>query len=253
MNKKDFDFIGQTFNHLTVVKKGPSYISPKGHKSSQWYCKCDCGNTNLILVKRCNLTSGNTKSCGCQNDKMRKNNLKKAINITKLDLTNKTFGKIKALKPTEERLNGSVVWECVCECGTKRFYPANLLNANRIWSCGCINDSKGVLKIKQILNENNIKYSIEKTFSDCKFIDTNASARFDFYLEDENRLIEYDGEQHFKEKDLTYFKDTLEKRQEHDVYKNQWCKEHNIPLVRIPYTELNNLSIELLLGDKYLI
>ena len=26
--------------------------------------------------------------------------------------------------------------------------------------------------------------------------------------------------------------------------KNQWCKDNNIPLIRIPYTHLNNLCIE---------
>jgi hypothetical protein len=28
------------------------------------------------------------------------------------------------------------------------------------------------------------------------------------------------------------------------MIKNQWCKENNIPLIRIPYTHLKDLSIE---------
>lgn len=36
-------------------------------------------------------------------------------------------------------------------------------------------------------------------------------------------------------------------RQEHDKLKNQWCKENNIPLIRIPYTRYNDLCIEDLL------
>jgi len=30
----------------------------------------------------------------------------------------------------------------------------------------------------------------------------------------------------------------------HDEYKNNWCKENNIPLIRIPYNHLNELKIE---------
>ena len=32
--------------------------------------------------------------------------------------------------------------------------------------------------------------------------------------------------------------------QAHDEYKNQWCKDNNIPLIRIPYTKLDTLCIE---------
>ena len=33
------------------------------------------------------------------------------------DLTNQHFGRLRAIRPTEERKNKSVVWECECECG----------------------------------------------------------------------------------------------------------------------------------------
>ena len=28
------------------------------------------------------------------------------------------------------------------------------------------------------------------------------------------------------------------------MMKSQWCKENNIPLIRIPYTQYNNLTID---------
>lgn len=37
------------------------------------------------------------------------------------------------------------------------------------------------------------------------------------------------------------------KVQEHDIFKNNWCKENNIPIIRIPYTHLKDLCIEDLL------
>ena len=49
------NLIGQRFKHLQVVDYNEN--------SKKWICKCDCGNTTE--VKTSNLTSGNTKSCGC--------------------------------------------------------------------------------------------------------------------------------------------------------------------------------------------
>ena len=42
-------------------------------------------------------------------------------------------------------------------------------------------------------------------------------------------------------------KENFLKTQERDALKNQWCKDNNIPLIRIPYTHLNDLKIEDLL------
>ena len=39
----------------------------------------------------------------------------------------------------------------------------------------------------------------------------------------------------------------LTQQQERDKIKTQWCKEHNIPLIRIPYTHYKDLKIEDLL------
>jgi hypothetical protein len=63
------------------------------------------------------------------------------------------------------------------------------------------------------------------------------------------RLIEFDGEQHFKE--TNYFKRTLKENQTDDELKNQYAKEHNLPLVRIPYWEINNITFELLMSDIF--
>lgn len=112
--------------------------------------------------------------------------------------------------------------------------------------------SKGIQKIIKILKENDIPFIQEKTFNNFKFEDTNGTPRFDFYINN-SFLLEYDGEQHFQEKDLNYFKDNLEKRQLHDKIKNEWCKNNNIPLKRISYKDLKNLTLEDIMGNKYLL
>lgn len=84
--------------------------------------------------------------------------------------------------------------------------------------------------------------------------------RFDFaifkkeYPEKIFRLIEFDGEQHFyRTKRMWNSTETVEDIQKRDREKDQWAKDHNIPLVRIPYWERDNITLDMILGDKYLI
>lgn len=69
-------------------------------------------------------------------------------------------------------------------------------------------------------------------------------ARFDFYV-DNKYIIEFDGKQHFEIND--FFEQTLQQIKEHDNFKNEYCKNHNIPIIRIPYYKLESLTIEDLL------
>ena len=53
------------------------------------------------------------------------------------DLTGQRFGKLVALRPTDERINGRVVWECQCDCGNTHYAPGRDLVNGRVKSCGC--------------------------------------------------------------------------------------------------------------------
>lgn len=44
-----------------------------------------------------------------------------------------------------------------------------------------------------------------------------------------------------------------EKIKKSDKIKNNYALSHNIPLVRIPYWEIKNITLDMLLEDKYLI
>lgn len=237
------DLTGSIYERLLVIGRGPDYISPKGKITSQWYCICSCEEHNIILARISNLTSNNTKSCGCLNREKSSQRIQKIGKSMASNLTNQRFGKLTALYPTEERKNNSVVWICKCDCGNIIKATSTNLSRGDINSCGCLKESKGALKIENILKENHIPYIKEKTFDSCKFPDTNAYARFDFYVNNQY-LIEYDGEQHFQEKDTKYFKDSLEKRQMHDSFKNKWCKKNRIPLIRFSYLELDKISLK---------
>ena len=60
------DLIGQKFGRWTVVER----VGSDKHNRALWKCQCECGNTNLVNSE-C-LTRGNSKSCGCLNDEVRK-------------------------------------------------------------------------------------------------------------------------------------------------------------------------------------
>lgn len=229
------NLIGQTFGYLTVLD-GPI----KKGKDNFWKCQCKCGA--IREVRNWNLKSGNTKSCGCYKKSVLIKENKKRQTV---DLTNKRFGKLIALEPTDKRTNdGRVIWKCKCDCGNIIEADTHALQEGRKTSCGCLK-SKGEYYIELLLKENNIQYVKQYSFPDCKFPKSNYLAKFDFYINN-SYLIEYDGEQHFYYTTNTNTWNTKEnylKVQTHDEYKNNWCKVHNIPLIRIPYTHLKDLSI----------
>lgn len=65
MKGHSLDLVNERFGRLIVKSKAEDkiYINSGKHKS-QWYCDCDCGTKNKIILGSA-LTSGNVKSCGC--------------------------------------------------------------------------------------------------------------------------------------------------------------------------------------------
>ncbi len=139
-----------------------------------------------------------------------------------------------------------MIWHCKCDCGKEIDISGKYLRGGKTQSCGCLTISHGELAIENLLKQYAIQYITEKSFPSCIFPTTKNFARFDFYINNEY-LIEYDGIQHFKPTGGWITEDYVFKNQQRDKFKNQWCKDNNIPLIRIPYTHLNNLCIEDLL------
>lgn len=74
---------------------------------------------------------------------------------------------------------------------------------------------------------------------------------FDFAIIDNNEkvttLIEYDGRQHFEPISDFGGEEGFKITQNNDSIKNKYCKNNNIPLLRIPYWDFDN--IELILNN----
>ena len=97
----------------------------------------------------------------------------------------------------------------------------------------CLN-SKGEVKIKNILDNYKLEYIQQYKFKDCK--DKNKLA-FDFYIPEKNICIEYDGKQHFEPIKRFGGSCGFEIVKKHDIIKNKYCYSKNIKLFRIKYDE----------------
>lgn len=106
-------------------------------------------------------------------------------------------------------------------------------------NCPICNESKGEKTISNILEKNSIHYEREKTFIGCK---NKTLLPFDFYLPSENILIEFDGVQHQQPIELFGGEKIFQETQIRDAIKTKFAKENNITLLRIPYTEFNNIE-----------
>ena len=116
--------------------------------------------------------------------------------------------------------------------------PRDFLQGYRCPKC---NESKGEKIISKWLDKNLIKYEKEKKFPDCKY---KKELRFDFYLEDYNICIEYDGIQHFRPKSFGGQNKDKEFKltQIRDNIKTKYCEDNNIKLIRIKYTDYDNIE-----------
>lgn len=224
------------------------WIQEGERKRTTWVCKCECGN--ICLVPTYELTRKHTQSCGCLREKYRKEIAGKKLGETnqKELLPGQKFGYLTVLKKTKTSKHG-YYYLCKCECGNEIEVLRYSLTNGKTRSCGCIK-SKGELKITKILLNNNIIFEKEKTFEDLR---DKRKLRFDFYIPQLNRLIEYDGIQHYKETNGVFNKISLKERIRKDKMKNSYALSNNIALVRIPYYELDNINLDMLLGEKYLV
>lgn len=155
-------------------------------------------------------------------------NVNNYIKINKLDCR-----ALEIIKPKE---NPIILFECVCgeifKTSSEVFFAGKKCRCDK-----CTNSqSKYSLMVQKFLDENFLLYSKEFSFSDCKDIKV---LRFDYivYTEVGNVLIEVDGELHYKQ---TTLGNNLKEQKRKDRIKDDYCKNKNIKLIRIPYWEFKN-------------
>lgn len=223
------NYVGKTIDHLYVEEK---INEEERFDKIKYRCKCKCEKEIIVTHK----TLGQRisyHSCGCQRNEA-------LASLNRKDISNQTFGLLTAIEPTEKRDNsGSTIWKCICQCGGNKEVSINSLSSGIVKSCGCLK-SYGEKIISEILVKNNIPFVREKTFNTCRYNNSISPCKFDFYINNDY-IIEFDGKQHFEE--IKFFKQSLKEIKDRDNYKNIWCKENNIKIIRIPYWKLNTLTI----------
>lgn len=229
-NANVIDEIEKRYGKLIVIQKEKNF----NDRHIYWKCKCDCGNVEII--KGTDLRAGIKTMCKECNKKPQYKN----------EIGNK-YGKLTVIAYDKEKSKKNAYWLCQCDCGNIISVLGTKLRNNHTQSCGCLK-SKGEEKIIKLLIENNIIFKTQVSFPKCKDIDL---LKFDFGIFDNFNnllyLIEYDGIQHFKSDSGWNTKENVENNKKKDKIKNNYCFDNNIPLIRIPYTHLDNLSIKDLL------
>ena len=235
------DLSGRRYGRLTVLERDfekESQYNSRG--STYWRCQCDCGN--IISTQRNSLLQGTTVSCGCYRKEKSAELLSKISSENYIDEIGNVYGKLTVIEKAEGNGIGAY-WLGQCECGNKKIISGNSLRTGNTVSCGCIGNSKGEYIINNFLINNHILFIKEYPIKI-----NNKILRYDFaILNDRSQIqyiIEFDGKQHYEASEFFGGEAQLQMTQINDMVKNQWCKDNNIPLIRIPYTHLNNLCIE---------
>lgn len=228
------DIIGMRFGMLTILERiGKEKVR----------CLCDCGKE--VIIKYSNLISGNTKSCG---------HLKSVLTSERMsmDMIGKTFGELTVIKRISlpgETLNP--LWLCICSCGRYTIVNGNKLRSGHTKSCGHLRHSVPESIIVHYLNAAKIKYKAEFMFQNL-ISEKGYPLRFDFRIDTAESyfLLEYQGEQHFRECDDDFGR---QQREITDAAKKEYCKNNNIELVEIRYDENIIESLEIILKEHNLL
>ena len=215
------DLTGNVYGELTVVEMLYNYNNKR-----RTYCRCITLYGNEVVVRADALRSGAT-------------HLAKGAGKTgkSMDISGKRFGLLTAIRPTEQRSsNGAIIWECLCDCGNTTYVSVGQLTRKHTLSCGCRHKSKWEIFIGDFLVDLCVDFIPQKRFSDCVNFKGTDMLPFDFYLPNQNVIIEYDGEHHFQPVKGWGGEEKFNTTQQNDCIKNNYCAMNKITLLRLPYT-----------------
>lgn len=114
--------------------------------------------------------------------------------------------------------------------------------------------SRGEIKIFQILQASGLKFKEQYSFPDL-VSNTGRPLRFDFAVFDDQSnldfLIQFQGIQHYEPKDAFGGRNGLRKQQFNDMKKRQYCQQHGIKLVLIPYWDQGRITYDYIMNAAF--
>jgi hypothetical protein len=114
--------------------------------------------------------------------------------------------------------------------------------------------SRGEIKIEEILEAAGMNFQPEYSFDDL-ISSSGKPLRFDFAVFDDEGdlsfLIEFQGIQHYIAKDKFGGYVGLRKQQFNDMRKREYCRDHNLILIAIPYLDEAKISYDYIMNAYY--
>lgn len=133
--------------------------------------------------------------------------------------------------------------KCRCQCGDIFTTSVSSFFNGKTTCDKCAKSSSRYERIvKQFLDDNSVRYIYQYRINSCKDV---IPLPFDFWVEKNQGLIEVDGEGHFKPCNFNQISNedaqkSFEATQKHDAIKNEYCRQWNIPLLRISYKDIQD-------------
>jgi predicted RNA-binding Zn-ribbon protein involved in translation (DUF1610 family) len=234
------------------IKQGKSYPHDKAYQ-----IELKCGKTyhtlNTQITKciqrgwgwnKCKNCDGNKN---CAMDAPINHSIGKVPERGEAVIAGEVYGDLKAIEfAFNSKRHNYWIFECI-KCGAQIIRIASDIgNRNENTDCpNCTEGYKGPRAIAEWLEEQGFIYRKEVRFEECKY---KNCLPFDFGVYNIDgeltHLIEFDGEQHFNFVPLWHGdEEGFAMQQERDAIKTKFCQDKNIPLIRIPYTEYDNISL----------
>jgi len=228
-------------NKIETTKKNyiDFLISKYGNKFD--YSITEYKGINTKIKVKCNtcgsiITKSPFKKINCFNCYL--NSITKSTEAFKLEIE-RIFGKdtFDLSKVEYRNARKPVIVKCL-KCGREFLKtPGNMLKGK---GCKYCKIYKGEKAIELYLNKIDVGYNRYKKYPDLK--DVNP-LDYDFYIEKDNLLIEYNGIQHYEfncffHKNLHDFHRQLH----HDWLKRKYAKDNDINLLVIPYWQFDEIE-----------
>lgn len=222
----------QFISEMEIINKDIKILENYDGDAKKIKCKCYLHN-EIFFITPHHLLEGKTSCKKCISLKNHQSGLKTheqfVQDLLNVNLDINVIGEYNgATKRIKVQCSNGHVWEPIASsllCG---------------YGCPYCKSSKGEEKIKKYLDDNNISFKRQKTFSDLKGIG-GYPLSYDFYLPDYNLLIEYQGEFHDGTAKIQT-PEGLERQQKNDLRKKNYAMINNINFLEIWYYNFNCLE-----------
>lgn len=110
------------------------------------------------------------------------------------DITGERFGRLTAIRPTEQEKCQSIVWECVCDCGKTCFVSVrNLTSSTGTRSCGCARSEKIAKRMRERKVSGELNPKFKHGMSKSRLYNTWINMKSRCYYKGNKRFDRYGG------------------------------------------------------------